>query len=166
MVGCKRPRAAFLSVPQRPFCAPLVQMDSHHSLHHLRLFLYLDNNAAVLGLQGYKFINDWGWPIFGGTLLGAIIIGLGGQYYRYRFVSSPVAAAAKQMGAFWPDGRSGAHSLGFITLCPATLGGAGEHLLGTHRLHPDSDHHRLFYPALPLVGCGSGHQPRPGLRRH
>lgn len=54
------------------------------------LFAYLDNNAAVLGLQGYKFVNDWGWIIFGSTLIGAILIGLGGQYYRYRFVSSPL----------------------------------------------------------------------------
>jgi signal transduction histidine kinase len=54
------------------------------------LFLYFDNNRTVLGLQGYKFLNQWGWPIFGGTLLAAIIIGLGGQYYRYRLVSSPL----------------------------------------------------------------------------
>jgi signal transduction histidine kinase len=54
------------------------------------LFLYLDNNSAVLGLRGYKFVNDWGWIIFGSTLIGAILIGLGGQYYRYRFVSSPL----------------------------------------------------------------------------
>ena len=54
------------------------------------LFLYFENNAAVLGLQGYKFVNDWGWTAFAVTTLGAVLIGLGGQYYRYRFVSSPM----------------------------------------------------------------------------
>ncbi len=54
------------------------------------LFLYFDSTRANYGLQLYKFLHDWSWPIFGGTLLGAIIIGLGGQFYRYRSISSPM----------------------------------------------------------------------------
>jgi hypothetical protein len=61
------------------------------------LFIYFDNYGSNLGLQLYKFLNDWGWPIFGGTLLAVIIIGLAGQYYRYRSVSSP----AQQQQSKW-----------------------------------------------------------------
>ncbi len=129
------------------------------------LFLFLDNNKAILGLQGYKFLNNWGWIIFGGTLLAAILIGLGGQYFRYRSVSSPLQQQQSKWVLFGLTAVLVPILWGSLPFAEQPWAALVSLFLELGCLHLDSDHHRHFYPALPAVGGGSGHQPRAGLRR-